>query len=127
MCIYTYPLVVVVEVVVVVVVVVVVPLLSPALASLVPGSIVVVVTGSGQTVVSAGTHLQHSVFILSTSYNVLLLLSSHCAIIISHLHLATVLVVQSLPNNVIVTKTKKIKEIRLTDLHLLGSSSCPPA
>ena len=93
MCIYTYPLVVVVEVVVVVVVVVVVPLPSQATASLVPGSIVVVVvTGSGHTVVSAGTHLQHSVFILSVGYNVLLLLSSHCAIIISHLHLATVLV-----------------------------------
>ena len=76
-----------------VVVVVVVPLPSVAVASLVPGSIVVVVvTGSGHTVVSAGTHLQHSVLIPSTWYNALLLLGSHCAIIISHLHLATVLV-----------------------------------
>ena len=126
---YLYPLVVVVEVVVVVVVeVVVVPLTSPATASLVPGAIViVVVTGSGHTVVRASTHLQHSVSILSTGYTVLLLLSSHCAIIISHLHLATVLVGQSLPDNVVVTKIKQIKEIPPSDLYLLGSSSCPPA
>ena len=80
---------------VVVVVVVVVALASPAAASLVVGAIVdvVVVVGvSGHTVVRASTHLQHSVFILSTGYTVLLLLGSHCAIIISHLHPATVLV-----------------------------------
>ena len=58
----TYPLVVVVEVVVVVVVeVVVVALASPAGAGSVPRGaiVVVVVTGSGHTVVRASTHLQH--------------------------------------------------------------------
>ena len=74
-------------------VVVVVALASPAASSLLVGAIVVVVVSvSGHTVVRASTHLQHSVFILSTGYTVLLLLVSHCAIIISHLHLATVLV-----------------------------------